>query len=366
MSKTLADLESRFRALQSRLSKNDKAALDKQLASLIEIEGHNVEKHIDRDKRHLTIVNFCADRFSTGSWISRRTEYVWIRVEPLFGLGIKTFDLAVYNKSSKVMILIECKSSILEAEKEIDELIEKIGIMLTKKDQLETMIGDEIKVLEFALCVSAGNASQVRPLMVSKQANCCLWSADIFEQILILEKLADNIPSEIASGRLHHDGILRSLLLEGSREGSSLRIVTFLPSSHMATILEELIPQLQGELQRSKTNEFDLQDITTLIGREKSLQNLDPEEQIRLAGQILISGLENGVVVERVTGRSNIYEKRFRLTSHGRDPQKLLEDCHNRYVEHHAREKALEILLKQNRDKHPDITNYSQIGSDLT
>ena len=136
------------------------------------------------------------------------------------------------------------------------------------------MVGEEIALVEFTLCVKAGEAPAAKPLIKSRNIPCCLWSADIFGDILVLEKLTDDSPGEISAGRLHHDNNLRGFLLNGSYEKSALRSITFLPSSHMSTILEEVIPQLKIELDRNSRDEFDLRDMRTLMTRELSYRTL--------------------------------------------------------------------------------------------
>ncbi len=354
----MVDVESEYQSILLRLGRREKSDLEGKLAEQIDAEKDIIEQNIHRDKQHLAIVNFCADKFGVGSRLSTRTGYVWVRVEPLYGLGIKTFDIAIYNRGSRALILVECKSALREARRELDDLKSKIEVTVAKKTELGNVVGDDISLLEFAFCLKAGDAPLAKPIIASQGIPCCLWSADIFGETLVLEKLKDDSSSEIAAGRLHHDDQLREQLMKGSHDKRSLRTVTFLPSSHMANILEELIPQLRTELSNSQSDEFGLRDIKNLLARELSLQNFDAEEQLTLANKALNSALEAGVVVDKAKGVEVPYEKRFRLASQTQVHRRLIEDCHEKYVEYHAKENALRRVVREYRERHPDIREY--------
>jgi len=354
----LVDLESEYRSILQRLGKREKSDLEGKLTEQIDAERTIIEQNIYRDKQHLAIVNFCADKFGVGSRLSTRTGYLCVRVEPLYGLGIKTFDIAVYNRSTRALILAECKSALREARKELEDLKGKIAVTVARRIDLENLVGDDISLLEFALCVKAGDASLAKPIIASQGISCCLWSADIFGETLVLERLNSDSTTEIAAGRLHRDDQLREQLTKGSQDRRTLRTITFMPSSHMATILEELIPQLRTELDNSQSEEFGLRDVQNLLARELSLQNFDVQEQVMLANNALNSALETGVFVDKTKASTNPYEKRFRLSSQTHIHRRLIEDCHNKYVETHARENALRRMVKDYRERHPDIREY--------
>jgi hypothetical protein len=354
----LVDLESEYQSILQRLGKKDRSELEGSLADEIDAQKGVIEQNIYRDKQHLAIVNFCADKFSAGSRLSGDTGYFWVRVEPLYGLHVKTFDIAIYNKVTHALVLVECKSALREARNELRDLKDKIEVTNARKVELENVVGDDISLLEFVLCVKAGDAPLAKPILASQNVACCLWSADVFGETLILEKLGPDSASEIVAGRLHHDSRLRERLLKGSQDKQSLRTITFLPSSHMATILEETIPQLRSELDRGQKDDFGLRDLKTLMTRELSLQNFDNEEQLALAIRVLHSALEAGVIIDKTATTTDEYEKRFRLASLTHQHRRLIEDCHNRYVAHHAKENALKRILQEYRERHPDIRGF--------
>jgi len=88
------------------------------------------------------------------------------------------------------------------------------------------------------------------------------------------------------------------------------------------------------------------------------LQNFDVKEQLMLANNVLNSALETGVFVDKTKASTSPYEKRFRLTSQTHVHRRLIEDCHNKYVESHAKGNALRRVVQEYRESHPDIREY--------
>src|SRR6266704_1538545 len=99
-----------YQSFLAQASKNEKDNFEQTLLRQTGIERQVLEQNIKNDKEHLTIVNFCVNRFSPGAYLNSKTGYAWVRIEPLYSLKIKNFDIAIYNNRSKVMILVDCKS----------------------------------------------------------------------------------------------------------------------------------------------------------------------------------------------------------------------------------------------------------------
>ncbi len=118
-------LEDSYKTFLRKLGTTEKNQLEERIAREESIETQIIEQNIRTDKEHLTIVNFCTNRFSPGSRINTKTRYVWVRVEPLYGAGFKNFDIAIYNRDPRIMILVECKSGLSDTNREINELVEK-------------------------------------------------------------------------------------------------------------------------------------------------------------------------------------------------------------------------------------------------
>jgi hypothetical protein len=167
-------VDSSYQSFVAQASKTEKDNFEQALVRETSIEKEVLEQNIRSDKEHLTIVNFCVNRFSPGAHLSSRTGYVWVRIEPLYSLKMKNFDIAIYNNRSKVMILVECKSGLHDAGREIADIGEKTRLAIANQNILSTMIGDNIGSLEFVLCVKAGLVPAAKSAIISSNPSCCL------------------------------------------------------------------------------------------------------------------------------------------------------------------------------------------------
>jgi len=356
----MTEIEDSYQTLLRRLGKTEGDRLDERVREQESVEIQVIEKNVQSDKEHLTIVNFCINRFSPGSRINVETGFVWVRAEPLYRLGIKNFDIAVFNYRTATLILVECKSGLSDANREVKEIEEKIQLAIVNKTLLSEVVGEKIGFVEFALCVKAGLVPAAKGAILSKKAAICLWSADIFGSIIFLDKLGENSNAEISAGRLHRDEKLRKLLLDSVKEDGSSRIVTFLPSSHMCSILEEIVPQLRLEFNNTnnQSEEFGLNLMHTLIKREISLHNFEDQERYELAKKAVVSGIRAGIFVDMSKDQTDLRLKKLKLASQTQSARQLAKDCHMKYVQYKARENTLKRILAENANKQPSLDKY--------
>jgi hypothetical protein len=319
----------------------DKQILDQIFREQVSIQKEIIQENIRADKEHLILVNFCIDPFKYKAFLHNETGYLFVRVEPFYRLGLKDFDIAIYNAQSKVLILVECKSSVYDGQKEVDDLIETIAVANDNHELLEEIVGDEILLKEFSICSMAGYVPRLRPTIISKNAPICLWSADIFTEILSLEKLGEDTSAEISSGKLHRDDQLRQLLLKGVKSAyGPTRLAAFLPSSHPCTILEEVCTVLHLNLEKSEKEKFRFSDVQNLLEKEKSLWNFSQEELWNFANKLFHEGLKIGVFQDLTLGVSKLLDKEFELgISHG-STRSVINGVNRHYMDFHATQKA--------------------------
>lgn len=163
-----------YQKFRSSLIPADRQVLDQILREQISVQREIIQENIRTDKEHLLLVNFCIDPFKYRAFLHNETGYLFIRVEPFYRLGLKDFDIAIYNATSKVLVLVECKSSVYDGEKEVDDLIKTIDIANDNHQLLEEIVGDEILKKEFSICSMAGYVPRLRPAIVSKNAPVCV------------------------------------------------------------------------------------------------------------------------------------------------------------------------------------------------
>ena len=96
------------------------------------------------------------------------------------------------------------------------------------------------------------------------------------------------------------------------------------------------------------------------MSRELSLQNFDDEENLSLAEKVLASAQECGMIVDKTIGVENLREKRFRLANQMRSRRRFIEDCHDKYVSHHAKRGAIKRLVQKHSNTRSDLRRYSK------
>jgi hypothetical protein len=259
------------------------------------------------------------------------------------------------------MILVECKSGLSDAKREIKELQEKIHVATDNRKLLSELVGDDIDILEFAICLKAGLAPSARAAVRSQDVPCSIWMADVFGPLLVLDNPEQSPVTEISLRHLHREETLRRRLLQGIKETSSTRVITFLPSSHMCSILEEIVTLLRLELDKNQNaeGEFTLRDVETLMKREISVRNFDERERKALAEKILTSGLSAGIFVDLSEDQSDPSLKKLRLFSQARSSRQFVKDCHDKYVRHKAKQNTLKKLLAETDNKQPGLERFS-------
>jgi len=350
-----------YNKLLSSLSGTEKEELRGLYEKKKEIQRGIIRKAIEDDRYHLQIVNFCINPFYQRSFLHSRTGYMFTRVEPFYNLGLKDFDAAIYNPDNKILILVECKSSSYDPANEIDDILETIKVSESNHALLEKVIGARITDKEYALCSSSSIIHKFKPAVLHKNANICLWSADLFENTLFLEKLAEDTTLEIKSGRLHKDAYLRQLLLNGVKcSTGSVPTITFLPSSHPYWKLVEVHSLLSFYMEKEGTEKFRVSDIQKILEKEPALINLTSNEIFGLANQIVKLGLEIKIFVDETPTVTDALQKEFSSDVKRAYFRTTLQEIERRYIEFNASMKAEEDAVNEFLKKRPTLEQYQK------
>lgn len=310
----------------------------RELNAQKEIIGSNIKS----DREHLRLVNFCVSPFLYNGTIAAETGYLFVRVEPLLKLGIKNFDIAIYNKNSKVIVLVECKSSIARREEEINNVVSAAETMFANKKRLEELLGDTIIQIEAAICTNAAYVSKVREYISDKDLPLGLWLADQGVSRLLLEMQGKDTKVEIEKGRCPHDGKLARLLIDGVIS-TGVRAIPFLPSSHPCTLLEEITPLLHLALVRNSFERFHLSDLHTVLKVEGSLLNVTDDELWELSEFVVKKGSDPGIFHDCSASVNALKDKEFEISVRKASMRSMTEDVRKKYVDFHAIKKAEEI-----------------------
>ncbi|MBO3842208.1 MAG: hypothetical protein FGF48_07315 [Candidatus Brockarchaeota archaeon] len=341
-----------LKELKKTLPEKEKSEIDKAFDELMVREKGRIETNINIDLNHLVLVNLCINPFTKNSKI--KSGYLFIRTDPFFSTGSKIFDLLLYNPDSKIAILIECKSSISDPSREVNEVLLKIKQVQLNKDLLENIVGDSINEVEFVICVSPEYIVGMREAIRKVNEHICLWSANVVEnKIFLIPSNEDRSKAPWERGT-HRDGNLTQILVNAIKmEGGSVRIQPFMATSNMGLIVSELFTRLAFELMRTGTSQFSFKDVLTLI--ERSLLNHGSDEVEKVARSSLEVAYQIGIVSDDTPHENDIFKKKFSLTMRRPHGQRIIE----KYISEKAKDNACRQLVEKFRETQRKLFNYS-------
>lgn len=357
-----------FDDLSKSLSQTQLDILEKILEDETRQKRREILNHIEVDQKHLEIVNFCANFFIHGQLIPEKTGYCLTLTEPLYSLGVKNFDLGIFRSENSSLILVECKSSVSDFGKLVDDLEKSITTATERKSDLEKILGNQIMdPIEFALCLPAVDANDAYKETLKKQIPICVWGASQFEGKIKHFANQDKTTSEIQAGRLHRDGNLNSLLARGvESKCRAIRSIPILPSSHMCTLLVyvgELI-YLANKSQR-KHGEFQYSDVFSILEKDLGhMTSLSEEDFARLTTNILSVGLRKGVFIDLTTDIPEPSRKIIQIGGRKTSAEIVRKNIENVYVEHNAKEKAKENAVTRYKKETGTTSIMSFMGPD--
>ena len=335
---------SRRKEFEKTLSAAEKQRFDEVYRR--ELAGHQriIEDNILRDREHLRLVNFCTNPFLYRGVLGVETGYLFVRAEPLFELRTKHFDVAIYNKQSKVMLLIECKSSVVEVSREVDHVNDAVTETLANMKSLQDIVGDSFSTTEIVFCTNAAYGARVQEYITDKNLRICLWIADQGTNKLLLQPQGGNSVNEVTSGRLHGDGKLTRLLISGV-DSTGVRHLPFLPSSHPCTLLVELLPFLDLKLRTGNLDRFRLSDVHTIL--KTSLLNISDEKLLELSELIVKRGLEAEIFHDSKPWENTMKDKEFEIMVKRGSVRAMVDDIREKYIESNSHDKAEQISIEK-------------------
>lgn len=331
------------------LSSEERETLEKiyktKSKELMEVLG----KEIERDNEHRELVNLCYNVFTKTTETNRVTGYKVALVDPLYSLGIKSFDLMLYNEANNTAILIEAKSSISErgTGSIVDDTIQAANEALSHKEKLGFFIGNKIERIEFTILSFAYYVESLKEAVISKNAGLCLWAYHVVPGLIQLVRTGEDTLSEKSAGRMHADENMRQALLKTiSTRMGALQSVPIMLTSHMFAKLEYIGQQLFTRLDRQPQNRrwFGYPEVFNLCKQVFSSTELDDsqlEEEVR---RIIDSATEVGLF-RTINEENEIPRMEFEISYGRRDYEKFKED----YLEKRSKEKAYNAAIEEFR-----------------
>lgn len=303
-----------------------------------------INSKIDRNKKHDIMVEDFATPFTPGNEGYQKTGYQWCFTEPLIELDLKNFDLLLFNVNKKSVVLVECKSSIDTnfLGDELKDLSTKIKHSEEKGTHLAKVLGSEIKHMEYVLCVTGKNISEVKEAQKrTTDANIkkvITWVHDSMNGIIKLDSINTHVYGSM------------NRVSEFNFQGNRTKI-EFLYSSHRARIFQIVIAQIYSDkyIRKSIDNAefnpklltkkeiFDCLNDKLKLGCDEITKK---EMTDRLADDLIKLGINVRTLERNIEGI-------FRIISDFLKPEKVVEEILEKYVDYEADKKAEESARKE-------------------
>jgi len=343
----MSDYDSFYNNLRASGQKN----ILNDILEILLIEKEDVIKiEIEKDLKHLEIVNFCANLF-----------------KPYVELNIKNFDIGIYNAISNVLILIEGKSSFSIHPDKITKIKEAIDSTEKNIDKLESVIGDVIKKIEYVYCLPSNDAIDLGKEVYSQNIPICVWCYDGQSGEIKLYAYPEETNSDgIQNGRLHGDEKLLRFLANGVKSTfRSLRSFSFLPSSHVYTILLDVIMTLVRAMSRygEWDGYFDFIDIYEIINKNIAQPNTYNDSDIReLVENVLNIGIVKELISDSTPSIVEKVNKKYKLNNKAIRVRAIKQVVDENYIGLNAIKLAKRdaIIKFKEETGYKDMTDYIQ------
>lgn len=358
------------RLLASKGGKEVRVRIKEIEKNLQETEIKSFENHFERSEYHDKLVDICISAFGPESKCYNDLGYAFISSEPLVELGVKNFDVMIYNDKKKHAIFVECKSSVKSNRgKYISDAYEAKMNVIENQAHLEEMLGDEIETMEFVICVPSHKTDGiVRELErqenegeidVTSNGLLLIWQVNIFEGEVL--QLFTRINSRDKQYKSQHKDInLTKMLGSDGHEVKSEVLTKFYPSSHPLTIGSKIVTEIVTKNMRENT-QINVISKGTVEQFCKSSRNLAHYACEKLGKNIVDHFIGEGKffgLIEKVEGEDDL----FKLNLEGKRLNTILnnykEEYKKAFVARKVKQKAAKQVVEEYHKKYPDLSNY--------
>jgi hypothetical protein len=358
------------RLLASKSVKEVRVRLKDIKTKLLPNEMKAFEKHYERSEYHDKLVDICISAFGPESKCYNDLGYAFISSEPLVELGVKNFDVMIYNDKMKHAIFVECKSSAKSNRgKYISDAYEAKKNVIENQKYLEEMLGDKIQTMEFVICVpSEITDGIVRELErkekegeidVTSNELLLIWQVNIFAREVL--QLFTRINSRDKPYKSQHNDIkLTKILGSDGHEVKSEVLTKFYPSSHPLTIGSKIVTEIIIKNMRENTqiNVFSKESVEQFCKSSRNLAHYACEKLGKNIVDHFIGECEKFGLIDKVEGEEDL----FKLNLEGKHLSTILsnykKEYKNEFVARKVRQKAAKQVVEEYHKKYPDLSNY--------
>lgn len=355
--------------LNSKARNYIKERIKEAFDDIYEKENEDFLKGVERHGLHDTLVDICASAFGPESRCYREYGYAFVSSEPLVELGVKNFDVLIYNKIKKHAIFVECKSSPRNPGRQISEAYEAIEYAIENKVYLENELGDEIKKMEFVICVPSPNTDRlVRELErrenegeidISSDKLLLVWQVDKFAGQFLQLFTRINSREEPFLSR-HLDNNLTKILADGINVDGAEVLVKFYPSSHPLYRGRKIVVNIlkTNLANNNDLKEFSKKSVEVFCKSPKSIAHYAFEKLGKnIAEHFIGEGLKLGFI-EEIDGQKDM----FRLNIDGKKIKTILVNYEKEYekafVNNLVKNKSEKAAIEEYRHEFPELFTF--------
>lgn len=362
------------RLLASRRGKAIQAQLKDIEKSLQKNEIEAFEKDFERSGYHDKLVDICISAFGLESKCYTELDYAAVSSEPLIELGVKNFDVLIYNEKSKHAIFVECKSSTSCRGKYISDAYKAKMEVIKNQTYLEDMLGDEIRTMEFVLCIPSENVERIVRELERREDEgeidvafddlLLIWQVNMFMGQTLQLFTRINSRGKLYESQ-HNDRKLTKMLGSDAYKVTSEVLVKFYPSSHPLTIGSKIVTEIIINNIRTDTplKEFSINSVEQFCKSPTNLVHYACEAIGKKISDHFIGEGEALGLIEGIEGRDGW----FRLRIEGKRLNTILnnykEEYKKAFVTRKTREKAAKQVIEGYRKKYPDLLTYWETGN---
>ena len=358
------------RLLASKGGKEVRVRIKEIEKNLQQTEIKSFENHFERSEYHDKLVDICISAFGPESKCYNDLGYAFISSEPLVELGVKNFDVMIYNDKKKHAIFVECKSSVKSNRgKYISDAYEAKTNVIENQTYLEKMLGDEIKTMEFVICVPSdkthGIVSELErqenkgEIDVTSNDLLLIWQVNIFEGE-VLQLFTRIYSRDNPYKSQHNDFELTKMLGNDGHEVKSEVLTKFYPSSHPLTIGSKIVTEIITKNMREETqiNVFSKESVVIFCKSSRNLAHYACEMLGKNIVDHFIGESKNLGLIEEVEGEEDL----FKFNLEGKRLKTILnnykEEYKKAFVARKVRQKAAKQVVEEYYKKCPDLSTY--------
>jgi len=365
-----SDVENELNRLLASKSGKEVQVRIKEIEKILhKIEIESFEKHFERSEYHDKLVDICISAFGPESKCYNDLGYAFISSEPLVELGVKNFDVMIYNDKKKHAIFVECKSSAKSNRgKYISDAYKAKMEVIENQKYLEEMLGDTIETMEYVICVPSHKTDGiVRELErqekegeidITSDDLLLIWQVNIFEGEVL--QLFTRIFSRDKYKCQHNDFNLTKMLGSDGHEVKSEVLTKFYPSSHPLTIGSKIVTEIIIKNMRENTqiNVFSKETVNQFCKSSRNLAHYACEKLGEKLVNHFIEECENFGLIEKVEGEEDL----FKFNLEGKRLNTILnnykKEFKKAFVARKVRQKAAKQVVEEYYKKYPDLSTY--------